>query len=139
MGSDCVMRRRGTEAGDSADRWPSAWHVVGSSHAACRANSIAVPSDGVCIGRRLRLCGLQPVPGRDVLDWIRLANPWGILMGTRQGLAPAWLDAVAWLHPSGGVCLALSMLACRGLWCRLLQPLSAWDVLDWLRWVVAGG
>jgi hypothetical protein len=74
LGSDCVMRRRGTEAGDSADRWPSAWHVVGSSHAACRANSIAAPSDGVCIGRRLRLCGLQPVPGRDVLDWIRLAT-----------------------------------------------------------------
>ena len=60
-------------------RWPIQW--LGT----CR------PCDCVWIDRRCYLFGLRPVPGRDVLDWIRLAAlGWlgSSLTGHRDLIAP---------------------------------------------------
>ena len=44
-----------------------------------------LPSDGGRVGRRLHLCCLQPVPGRDVRNWIRSAPLLGRLGGHLTG------------------------------------------------------
>ncbi len=83
----------------------------------------------------------QPVPGRNVLDWIRFATQKFGLSGleSQDFMGYFTVDLIAVKAISlclllvASVRLALKGLACRSRWCRLLQPLSAWDILDWIR------
>ena len=65
------------------------------------------------------------------------------MVGTPEkcGLGAAGVDAETLLHPRLRTVAvrALRYPVCRSACCRLLQPLSAWDVLDRLRSAATGG
>jgi hypothetical protein len=108
-----------------ASRWAS-WSA--------RLKAFRTASDGGCFGRRPYLCGLQPVPGRNVLDRIRSAALQAVASWPgERACRVSSLTGSSWLQPSLGALLVLKRLGCRSVCLRHLQPLPGGDILDWLR------